>query len=956
MLRKIGFLLCLVPIVFAADKRPLTHADYDNWRHIQNQQISNDGHFLAYALFPQQGDGELVVRNLQTGTEIRQPIGELPPPPAPNYANPQTEDTPPPPNGIAVKFSADSRTLVASSFAPRDAVEKAKRAKAKPEDMPRGDLIVIDLETAKVFRAPRIRNFQLPTKANGFVAYWQAPEKATAPEVSESKAAEPASTDTPRPTPRRIETGDLVLRKLSDGTERRFADVNEYAFTKDAKTLVYAVYSRKGDGNGVFVVKPDATGEPQALLSGKGKYEKLAFDQEQTRLAFVSDRDDASAKNSPFKLYGWDTKTASANELVGPQTHGVPTEWDVSDKANLSFSKNGDRVFFGTSPHPPNEKAPDKTPADEKVSVDLWAWNDDYIQPMQKVRASTERNRSYRAVYEFDNKRFVQLADVTMNEITPSEDGRYAIGGDDREYRRMQEFDERFDDAYVVDTATGKRTLAVKKHPGRLTWSPDSKFAIYYDGKDWITISAAAAKLTNLTKDLKVSFGREDYDSPSNPTRYGMAGWTKDGRYVLLYDRFDVWRCKPDGADCNNLTAGAGRAAHTALRLVRYERDEPSDRWIDPTQPLLLRAENQDTYETGFYRTALDATAAPTELILQPKNFTPPIKARNAEVYALAASTFTEYPDLMVTDQHFKEFKKVSEANPQQAGLLWGTSELIHFKSDDGVPLKGTLYKPENFDPHKKYPLIVFIYERLSQNVYSFVEPRPSNVINPSFYVSNGYLVLEPDIAYKVGFPGQSALSCVLPAVQEVVDRGFVNEKAIGIQGHSWGGYQIAFMVTRTNRFRAAAPGAPVADMISAYDGIRWGPGIPRQFQYERTQSRIGGSIWEYPLRYIENSPIFAADRVNTPLLMIHNDADDAVPWYQGIEYFLALRRLGKPVWMFSYNGEPHNLRRRANQKDYTVRLQQFFDYYLKGAEKPDWMVNGIPYLQKQGATVGDGQ
>lgn len=341
---------------------------------------------------------------------------------------------------------------------------------------------------------------------------------------------------------------------------------------------------------------------------------------------------------------------------------------------------------------------------------------------------------------------------------------------------------------------------------------------------------------------------------------------------------------------------------------------------------------------------------------MQPKNFTPPIKAHDAEVYVLAASTFSEYPDLMITDQNFREFKKVSNANPQQAGLLWGTSELIHFKSTDGIDLKGTLYKPDNFDPNKKYPMIVYIYERLSQNVYNFVEPRPTNVINPSFYTSNGYLVLEPDIAYKVGFPGQSALNCVLPAVQEVVDRGFVNEKAIGIQGHSWGGYQIAYMVTRTNRFRAAAPGAPVADMISAYDGIRWGPGIPRQFQYERTQSRIGGNIWEYPLRYIENSPIFAADRVNTPLLMIANDSDDAVPWYQGIEYYLALRRLGKPVWMFTYNGEPHNLRRRPNQKDYTVRLQQFFDYYLKGAEKPDWMVHGIPYIEKQGVTITDNQ
>jgi dipeptidyl aminopeptidase/acylaminoacyl peptidase len=248
--------------------------------------------------------------------------------------------------------------------------------------------------------------------------------------------------------------------------------------------------------------------------------------------------------------------------------------------------------------------------------------------------------------------------------------------------------------------------------------------------------------------------------------------------------------------------------------------------------------------------------------------------------------------------------------------------------------------------------MIVYIYERLSQNLHHFVDPRPSHSINPSYYASNGYLVFMPDIVYTTGYPGQSGLKCVLGGIQAVVDRGYVDENAIGIQGHSWGGYQIAYMVTQTNRFRAVAAGAPVANMISAYDGIRWGPGLPRQFQYERQQSRIGGSLWQYPQRFIENSPIFMADRVQTPVMLLHNDADDAVPWYQGIEYYLALRRLGKEAYLFVYNGEPHGLRKRPNQKDYTVRLQQYFDHFLKGAAKPDWMVRGIPYLENH-PTVG---
>jgi len=308
-----------------------------------------------------------------------------------------------------------------------------------------------------------------------------------------------------------------------------------------------------------------------------------------------------------------------------------------------------------------------------------------------------------------------------------------------------------------------------------------------------------------------------------------------------------------------------------------------------------------------------------------------------------------------VTDSSFASLKKVSDANPQQAGMLWGSDEIVSFENVDGVPLQGILYKPENFDAHKKYPMIVYLYEKLSQNLNHFVEPKPMDSINISYYVSNGYLVFTPDIVYQTGYPGQSALKCVMAGVNAVTAKGFVDEKNIGIQGHSWGGYQIAYMVTQTNRFKAAEDGAPVANMISAYDGIRWGPGRPRQFQYEHTQSRIGGTIWEYPLRFIENSPIFMVDKIQTPLLIIHNDADDAVPWYQGIELFLALRRLGKEAYMFTYNGEPHHLRRRPNQKDYATRMAQFFDYELKAGPKPKWMDEGVPYLHTaEQAAVGD--
>jgi dipeptidyl aminopeptidase/acylaminoacyl peptidase len=952
MLRK-SCLVLLCAFSLFADKRPLGPEDYDAWRHIQNQQLSSDGRFLAYSVFPQQGDGEVVVRDLKSGKEVRECAGELPPPPPPNNANPSPEEGPPAPPGISIRFSFDSREAVFLGFASHADVERAKREKRKPADMPKGDLVVVHLETGKADRVPRVANFQLTSRNSDYIAYLQLPEKSVPDKpVPEKPAAQENGGTGGRA--RTVVIGDLTLRNLKNTSARKFEGVTEYLLKNDGTRVVYAVDSKMADQSGVYSVSTVEASQPVSLAKGKGTYEKLATDDNQTGVAFLSNRSEAASREPDFKVYWWDGKGSSALDVVSRQTAGFRPDWVVSERGALVVSKGGKRVFFGTSPKPRQDRRErDDTPQDEKVSMDLWSWKDDYIQPMQKVRATLERSRSYRATFDLEKKKFLQLGDPEMRDLVPNDTGTYALGSDDREYRRMQEYDERFEDTYIVNTQTGSRKLVAQKHSGRMQWAPDGQHAIYFNGKDWMLITANDCSSRNLTKDLGVSFSRAEYDMSGKPPSEGPAVWTSDGRYVLLYDQFDIWRVATSDGSAANLTRSEGRKQNVAFRFVRFEqRAGAADKGIDAAKPLLLRAENQATRDSGFYRTTIDANTGPVKLVMQAKNFAPPVKAKDADVYVTAESTFAEFPDLLVTDGTFHDLRKVTDLGSQLKPFNWGTSELIHFESTNGVPLQGTLYKPENFDPKKKYPLLVYIYERLTQGLHLFVEPKPMDSINVSLYVSNGYLVLEPDIAYKIGYPGQSALNCVLPAIQEVVDKGFVNEKAIGIQGHSWGGYQVAYMVTRTNRFRAAEAGAPVANMISAYDGVRWGPGLPRQFQYERTQSRIGGTLWDYPLRFIENSPIFMADRITTPLLMIHNDADDAVPWYQGIEFYLALRRLGKEAYMFTYNGEPHHVRRRVNQKDYAIRMKEYFDFYLKGEAKPDWMEKGIPYIERAGASL----
>jgi dipeptidyl aminopeptidase/acylaminoacyl peptidase len=387
--------------------------------------------------------------------------------------------------------------------------------------------------------------------------------------------------------------------------------------------------------------------------------------------------------------------------------------------------------------------------------------------------------------------------------------------------------------------------------------------------------------------------------------------------------------------------------------VVRYQRTDSEQEFIDPSKPAYFTLFENKTKRDGFALSTMGASAYPTVLMQKAAAFGALNRARDAEVYTYQEENVNLYRDVYVTNARLEDGKRFSDANPQTADYVWPTVELVEWISLDGERLQGLLYRPDNFDFRQKYPMITYFYERSSQGLYGYQTPAPSaSTINIAYFVSNGYCVFVPDIPYKVGYPGESAVSAIVSGVNKVLDMGFVDPGRLGIQGQSWGGYQVAYLVTETNMFAAAGAGAPVSNMFSAYGGIRWGAGVTRQLQYEQGQSRIGGTPWEMPLRYLENSPVFFADKIRTPLLIMANDKDGAVPWWQGIELFTALWRLEKPCWMLVYNEEDHNLVQRKNRKDLSVRLSQFFDHYLKGEPMPVWMSEGIP-AAKKGTTMG---
>ncbi|HEX3158978.1 MAG TPA: prolyl oligopeptidase family serine peptidase [Gemmatimonadaceae bacterium] len=925
-------------------RKPITQDTYDIWRTIQGATLSRDGQWAVYTQSPVVGDGELVARATRGATEYRVARGYTGRPTNSVAAN--AAFTAPP-----AQITADSRWAVALAYAPQAEFEQARRAKKKPAQMPRASLALVSLADGQVTRVPRVKSFQLARESGRFMAYLLEPADSAARADSTPGAAAPvAAAAAPGGTPRPVadtvtqakkkDVGStLVIRELATGRETRVEDVLEYAVDERAQWVAYAVSSRSGARDGAYV-RALESGRETALLTGPGKYGQLAFDERGAQIAFVSDRAEAAREKPRFALYHATLPAGRAVAVVQPAALGADV---VAEKGAVRFTKSGTAVLFGLAPAPL-----DSIPADslaDKAVFDLWHWKDPRLQPQQIVEAGRDRSRAYTAIYQVGRERMVRLANDSMPEVTVSDDGRTALAVTDAPYAVERMWGDGGNDVHVIDAMTGRRTTVARRVPYGATLSPGGRYVLWFADGRWHSWDVAASRAADVTGALAgVRFDQETWDTPSTPAPWGVAGWTTGDRSVLLYDRYDVWEADPAGARAPRMvTDSVGRRRQLVFRLVDLDREA---RAIDAREPLLFRVLDDETKASGFWRDRLGAAQQPESLVMADRAFGTPQRARDAEVYLLTQSTLREFPDLWVGPS-LTSLARVSDANPQQQEYRWADVELVRWRSDEGVPLKGLLFKPDDFDPSKKYPMVVYFYEQLSDGLHNYAAPTGRNVINPVVYASKGYLVFFPDIAYRDGYPGQSALHSIVPGVLSLVARGFVDANAIGSAGQSWGGYQTAYMITQTPIFKAAMAGAPVANMTSAYGGIRWDSGLARAFQYEKTQSRIGGSIWEYPMRFIENSPLFYADRVRTPLLMMHNDGDGAVPWYQGIELFVALRRLGQEVYLVNYNGDGHNPRKRANQKDVDLRMQQFFDHHLRGAPAPAWMTEGIPFLRK---------
>ena len=916
--------------------RPIGLKDILAWKNIRNSVISNDSQWMAYMLSPTKGDSEVIVRQTLGEKEYKFPVGEV--------------------SGFSfggLAFSEDSKWLAFMIYPD----EKEAKALKKQKKTAYNKVGLLNLSSGEKVEFEKTKSFEFSGERSKWIALHRYPPESQAKEKEKWNGS------------------DLILHELATSKELNIGNVSEFSFDKKGGWLAWIVDAEEMSGNGIQL-RNMQTGVVVPLENDKAVYKRLTWTEEGDGLSVLKGKEDEDYEDKLYSVIGFTSfsKGLPQKTVYDPkEDKNFPEDMTISPNRTPEWTEDFSGILFGIheakikedkkdkekekeeeakdrpketpeKEEPKKKPAPGKEEEEEYPDLVIWHWLDKRLQSMQQVQENRDKNFSFLCIYRIKERKFIRLADEDVRQVVAAPKQHWAIGLDNRDYELAGNLEgRRYQDVYVIDLKTGARKLVLKKCRWYFEPSPDGTHFLYYEDGHYFTYDMATGKKFNITKDVPTSFiNEEDDHNVKDPPIYPYYfGWVKDGVSVLLYDNWDVWNIPVHGGKGVNLTINGKKEG---IRYRSRYRLDPEEKGIDLSLPLYISTYGEWTKKGGVAR--IDKGKPGAKMLLWDDALFSVMKAKNAEVYLYTRQTHKDYPDFYVTDSSLTKGLKITDAGAQQEEYLWSSgSMLLDYESAKGDKLQAAFFLPANYEKGKSYPMVIYIYEKLSQWLHRYFTPS-ANGFNKSVYTSNGYAVLMPDIVYKMNDPGMSAVWCVLPAIEAAIKTGVVDRNSIAIHGHSWGGYQTAFLITQSDIFKAAVAGAPLTNMISMYSSIYWNTGSANQPIFESSQGRFEGGYWENIEAYTRNSPVYFAAKVKTPLLLLHNDKDGAVDWNQGIEYFNTLRRLKKPVVMLQYKGENHGLRIPANREDYTIRMRQFFDHYLKGEPAPDWLKEGIPHLE----------
>jgi dienelactone hydrolase len=953
MISLLGFLA--LGIVYAIQtKPPATFADYGKWETLVPSGsyggFSPDGRWLVYAISRSNGDNELRITELADGTTKVIAFGAQP------------------------VFSADSKWIAYGIGRSEDELEKLRTERKPVEDK----LGLMNLATGEASTLDGIESFAFSSDGAYLAMQRYRPERPSSPADSSGRAGRGGSgesEETPGAT--------LIVRDLAENRDTTFGNVSQFAWqdTENTHLLAMTISAAGKTGNGVHLFDPEST-VLRVLDSSSSIYAGLAWRRDSEDLGVFRAETDESKEDPTHVVMVWTgigkTERCFTYNPVADST--FPAGMRTVTYRPLTWSEDGSTLFFGIAKWenkivPPKAKEPDTkgkedggaASNDEPSTVEIWHWTDVYVMPWQKAHANQDRRRNMLAAWHLQSGKFVRFGQDLINEqVTPIRNTHLAYVAEWSKYAMERSIGRPAADIYLQDILTGERTMIKECINDRyLQASPGGKHLLFlHDGHFW-AIDISTRAITNITERAPVSFINEESDSTQKmyPDRlqkppFGIAGWTKNDADVLLYDKYDIWQVAADGSKVERLTEGAAdQVRHRLVRLDEYgggmrgrrsvSSRSATEEWIDLDKPIYLSLFGEWTKKYGYALIKPGGHATP--LVWLDKNIDSLAKAKDTDVYRYIIQDYDDSPDIFVGGPDLKDARQVTTTNPFQADYAWGRSELIEYTTDKGRRLQGALFYPAGYEPGKKYPMIVYNYELLSQNVHRYVVPSDRSYYNISVFTSHGYLVLEPDIVFRTRQPGWSVVECVTAGVEKVIDMGIVDPQRIGIVGHSMGGFNTSFVATHTNGlFAAAVAGAPIADLVSYYGDHHWGTGIAETDHIETGQERMEVALYEDFQAYVDNSAVYNVHNMTTPLLLEHGDSDGIIAWYQSIMLYNIARRAKKNVVMLGYIGEDHGLRQKQNQKDYQHRILAWFGHYLKSEPAEDWITNGLSFLDRE--------
>lgn len=884
-------LLILSQQAFSQSKKPLTLEDYAQWNRVRHASISPDGVWMTYAYVPNEGDGQLHIRKVE-GDTLRTAM-----------------------NGKQVAFSADSKWLAYLVDPSKKEAEKLRKAK-KPV---MSDMQLIDLSSNTIHNVKGARSFGF-SKSSNYVAIHKY--------ASDTKAKHKGS--------------DLILKDLKGNQTLNIGNVSSYAFNETGTLFAYLVDADGDSGNGLYIIDLN-NHRSNALHTGAFTYSQMSWNKSGDQIAVLFGKKEDGNVEHDNRLYWASNLTTGAdatnNEYSPKEDPKFPEGMVISEYRGLTWNESGTQLFLGIRTQDKEVKKEDML----KANVDVWHWKDEQVQSRQMIQAGRDRRSTYVSVLNLSEKSFFQLANDDMRNVAFSQTGPWAIGREDIKYRGDVTIPSNYADLYSIDTRSGSKTLITEKVYWSMGISPNGQWTLFSRDGEVMGYKFQDRKTVNLTVKTGTSFRNEEFDTPVERPSYGVAGWSKDGNWLILNNKYDLWAVSLNTDEAQNVTQGMGDNQEVRFRLIQLDREAKS---FDLNKPLVLSAYGQWTKKSGYFQVKMGKK--PKALRFEDKMIGGINKAKDADKLIYTEQTFVDFPDYWASDLSFKKTKKMTDANPQQTDYKWGKRVLVDYTDERGHKLQATLALPADYEPGKKYPMIIYFYEKMSQRHHQYSMPTYDDRPHMSTYASNGYLVLMPDIIYDEGKPGSSALDDVTSAAKEVIKLGYADPERIGLQGHSWGGYESSFIVTQTDMFAAVVTGAPLTNLISMYNVAYKRTGNLNGPILEWSQGRMGVSPWDNMELYRSQSPIHHAEKITTPFLILHGTDDGAVDWLQGLEFYTSARRLGKEVILLSYPGEPHHLRKEENQKDFQIRMKQYFDHHLKGTEAPLWMKEGVRHLDKK--------